>query len=238
MVHSRTCRRRRRALSLVELIVVIGIVGLLIALLMPALARSRESAAQVQCAANLRQLGQGLANYASNFRGYYPGWSGWHTVGGDGTGEDDPGPAWTEQLAPYYAKPDSRVYNCPAFPDGYPLNYFLSARYLNMVGRTNLLASEIRLSSFFVLSGDCSHPHLYAPPFGRAPYTTTDCDKDDAVGPGLAFFGEPEGMNMHRAGNNVLFADYHVAAFKRFDPERMTFHPRRMTDWEGVTDEQ
>jgi prepilin-type processing-associated H-X9-DG protein len=56
-------------------------------------------------------------------------------------------------------------------------------------------------------------------------FTTNDCDKDDAVGPAVAFFGEEGGFNVHRMGNNVLFADGHVAAFRRFDPRAMTFDP-------------
>ena len=115
--------RRHRGFSLIELMVVIGIIAVLIGLLLPAIIRSRESARTIQCASQLRQLGQALANYANQFDGHLPAWSGWHVAGGDGTGEDEPGPGWTEQLAPFFVPPTSPVYNCPSFVDGYPINY-------------------------------------------------------------------------------------------------------------------
>ncbi|MEA2708963.1 MAG: hypothetical protein QOF78_1564 [Phycisphaerales bacterium] len=229
-------QRRRLGFSLIELMVVIGIIAILIGLLMPAVIRARESAKQVQCAAQLRQLGQAFANYAAHFQGHLPSWSGWHVAGGDGTGEDDPGPGWTEQLAPFFAAPTSQVYNCPSFIEGYPINYFLSARYLRQNRRRSLALGEMKVSSEFILSGDTTDGHLYPPSFGWAPlYTTDDCDKDDAVGPALSFFGEEHGFNVHRAGNNVLFGDFHVRPFTRFDPKDLTYHPReRGVNWHDV----
>jgi prepilin-type N-terminal cleavage/methylation domain-containing protein len=238
-------RRRGRSggFSLIELIVVIALIAVLVGLLVPAVIRSRESAKTIQCASQLRQLGQAFANYAAHFDGHLPYWSGWHVAGGapggDGTGEDEPGPGWTEQLAPFFVPPTSSVYNCPAFVEGYPINYFLSSRYVRQHGRRSLLLGEIKQSSDFVLSGDTTGGHLYPPSFGWAPlYTTNDCDKDDAVQPALLFHGEEHGFNVHRAGNNVLFGDFHVAALHRFDPARMTFHPHeRGMSWKAVPSE-
>jgi prepilin-type N-terminal cleavage/methylation domain-containing protein/prepilin-type processing-associated H-X9-DG protein len=57
--------RRLRGFSLVELVIVIGIIALLIALLLPAIARSREQANRTTCANNLRQWGIALRAYAA-----------------------------------------------------------------------------------------------------------------------------------------------------------------------------
>jgi prepilin-type N-terminal cleavage/methylation domain-containing protein/prepilin-type processing-associated H-X9-DG protein len=62
----------RNAFTLVELLVVIGIIAVLISILLPTLARARAAANAVKCAANLRAIGQGIATYVVNNRGSLP----------------------------------------------------------------------------------------------------------------------------------------------------------------------
>jgi prepilin-type N-terminal cleavage/methylation domain-containing protein len=92
--------RRRAAFTLVELLVVIGIIAVLIAILMPALGKVRKHAQEVHCAANLRSIGQALFMYTEQFH-YYPG----SHSGGVAI--------WPVRLRAFLGR-DRRVFNCPA----------------------------------------------------------------------------------------------------------------------------
>jgi prepilin-type N-terminal cleavage/methylation domain-containing protein len=72
-IHGRSedsMRNRFNAFTLVELLVVIGIIALLISILLPALNKARDSANTVACLSNIRQLGAAATNYAAEHKGY------------------------------------------------------------------------------------------------------------------------------------------------------------------------
>ena len=227
--------RRQRAVtgfSLVEVLVVIGIIGMLVALLLPAMRTARENAQRVVCMSQLHQLGLAMHMYADANQGFLPAWSGFHVYPPGSDGKLDSGLGWVDELAGFLS-PTSAVYHCPSFPGPPVYNYFMSARWAGSNNKRTFKLTDVRLSSQMVLSGDVTAPGLYPPPSGTGPDQDDD-DKDDNITNCLAF-PDDGGFLMHRGGNNVLFDDLHVDTFRAFNPSRMTFAPDRPVAWADVT---
>lgn len=90
---------KRVGFTLVELLVVIAIIGVLVAMLLPAVQAARSSARRMQCANNLRQLGLAIHMYAGVNRGRFPLVSHENSVAVK--------EAWVTQLAPFLEDVDS-----------------------------------------------------------------------------------------------------------------------------------
>ncbi len=97
---------RRIGFTLVELLVVIAIVGVLVALLIPAVQSVRESARRMKCNSNLHQLGIGIQQYAQASGGHFP-WT-YHAATTN---------SWIVTVAPFLENVDE-IRLCPDDPLG------------------------------------------------------------------------------------------------------------------------
>lgn len=121
---------RHHAFTLVELLVVIGIIAVLIGIILPSLRGARASAVRLQCLSNLRQLGSGLIAYTVDNKGSYPWHEFWYNQSGkrgdlarfgiapfppiDQTGLRDEAGTIRERPLNVYLGQNALVSSCPA----------------------------------------------------------------------------------------------------------------------------
>jgi prepilin-type N-terminal cleavage/methylation domain-containing protein len=112
-----------RAFTLIELLVVISVIALLVAILLPALAKARLAAQDAQCLSNVRQLTAASLNYTADNKTYFTPWAtpndyvptyNYYNIGkGVWVSRDFNGALWMDVIWQHYLNKNIRVMECP-----------------------------------------------------------------------------------------------------------------------------
>jgi prepilin-type N-terminal cleavage/methylation domain-containing protein len=222
---------RLQAFTLVELLVVIGIITVLLAILLPALNAARERARRIKCASNLHQIDLALRTYAQDNRGRYPRGiydpSAPHTAFSP-TPMDRVRRGPNDTTAPLFLLVRFRlatldVFVCPSSNqvkdtlDGKPLEQvwnFTPSYGAQPFGST----LSYSLADPVPYTGTDSPPKSYRPPPNVAPDFAVAADRNDSLEAFLASAPNPSpdviraanSSNHGQAGQNVLYNDGHV----------------------------
>lgn len=216
-------RRFRLAFTLVELLVVIAIIGVLTALLLPALGNMHTAALKTGCAGNLRQIGVAMQSYIADHEGRLPGpmYSGMY--GCYTSANALYGNQMSMYLGPYMNLPEpttksvsAPIFMCPAYKASMP-GYPIGPSYMNTY---NLISNNWTVSAWGRPDSSGAPNTFNQTPLTMAAVTSAinpattwavqdaDQGKDSYNSTAPQFPQKP----VHKKVRNRLFFDFHVEA--------------------------
>jgi prepilin-type N-terminal cleavage/methylation domain-containing protein/prepilin-type processing-associated H-X9-DG protein len=225
---------RAKGFTLIELLVVIAIIALLVAILLPSLARAREQARQAVCASNQRQMGIAFYYYIDSNRDTFPFYRAWECPWAGNTGNDRQC-HWFERIRWYIIDDKSvpqefKCWNCPSSAraryDANFLTYGYNYTHLgDAVNPVITKLSDVREPSRTIVTADTDERNK-ADPWGSV------------ISPADYWFVVyPVGIR-HRGRANVLYADWHVdLQLASFLNSQRRQYPRDATYWWDVNEQ-
>jgi len=211
--------------TLVELLVVIGIIALLISILLPALNKARQQGQWANCLSNLRQIGQGMLLYAGENKGYYPRPASgsflhqpddfiyWQEVGAGGSPPPNPDDSPLAGLLNVKGERLKQLFRCPSDPaldrgvppgreayGAYRYSYSMNDRWLAYPNHGSLTDKRHRSTDVVSSADKCFMVEEKNPTDGRW----------DIAKANLALTGDDVLTDRHAKQGNVLYHDYHV----------------------------
>lgn len=222
--------------TLVELLVVIAIIGVLVALLLPAVQAAREAARASSCKNNLRQLGVALHNYHDTMN-RFP--SGWCTLpeGAGSHGDVAPGWGWTVGLLPFMEQ--TNLYNSLRHDEHIDAEVNRAAR--ETIIKTLICPSD-PADRTFILGGGGGHDHeddgghAHSVDEGTPLFRVSKSNY-------LGVFGTNEIESAPAAGNGAFFMNSNLTMANFTDGLSNTFvvgerHSKRGGSlWQGIVEE-
>ena len=200
----------RHAFTLIELLVVIAIIAILASLLLPALARAKDTARGAICVSNLHQLGVASVTYSLDFNGHLPSFRNWlYTKPGDLT---------TGRLYPFLNS--KGVYICPTDKIQIASR---SRRKTNPPGAMGFAARNGRRDYSYAMNcGICHATDLanFISPAKTLLYMEANLSTNDYSGIVGPSFATHSLAFLHGTSGNLVMGDLHVAKMKAKEYDR------------------
>ncbi len=246
------CRSSKRAFTLVELLVVIGIIALLISILMPALSAAKRQANTVKCNANLKSIGQIMLMYSNDNKGKVPRnyeygqqYLDGHIFWAEAFGKyfdrsfvgatDHTSSAADAVILPSLMK--IGVYHCPARPDApQPVDFCSNAWPITTAGTATgsepaVNATKVKRSSEMAYLIESNIKNLTTDTLNHYDIVRADClpmVSPATIPPTVNTSGTCRVLQDNRHGVllNILYMDGHAASKPWKDVTEFDFHPK------------